>query len=136
MFFSFISILAENNRPPFDLPEAEGELVAGYHVEYSALSFAFFYISEYANFLFNSILTSIIFLSITSQQSNLIDNWYNLNDLIWVIVPTIFLIQICIRASFPRYMVENIMEIGWKYGLPLNLSVILFLIILTFESNL
>lgn len=127
--FFFIGALAENNRPPFDLPEAEGELVAGYHVEYTSLPFAFFYISEYANFLFNAVLVSIFFLSVTSFN-------FMLTDLMWVIVPTLFLIQICIRASFPRYMVENIMEIGWKYGLPLNLVVILYTLCMTFFSSL
>jgi len=126
--FFFIATMAENNRPPFDLPEAEGELVAGYHVEYTALPFAFFYISEYANFLFNSILTNLSFLMISSQVTIFESNFFDFADLTWIFTAIIFMLQICIRASFPRYMVENIMEIGWKFALPINLAAVFFVI--------
>jgi len=122
--YFFIAITAENNRPPFDLPEAEGELVAGYHVEYTSLPFALFYISEYSNFLFNAVLLNMLFGLLFSAYiplsyvSSLADD----TELFTTVV--ILILQIWLRASLPRYVIEFIMDIGWKYALLLNLAVI------------
>jgi NADH-quinone oxidoreductase subunit H len=117
------------------LPEAEGELVAGYHVEYTSLPFAFFYISEYANFIFNAILINLSFLLISSHSDSLYILNYDSYDMTWLTISFIFIIQICIRASFPRYMIENIMEIGWKFALPINLAMVFLIINLTYINS-
>eukprot|EP01114_Cavostelium_apophysatum_P020907 TRINITY_DN7144_c0_g1_i1.p2 TRINITY_DN7144_c0_g1~~TRINITY_DN7144_c0_g1_i1.p2 ORF type:complete len:332 (+),score=-30.39 TRINITY_DN7144_c0_g1_i1:2210-3205(+) len=132
--FFFIAIMAETNRPPFDLPEAEGELVAGYHVEYTSLPFAFFYISEYANFFFNSVLISVMFLFLPSHITSFFLFNFDFISLIWLIAASMLVLQICIRASFPRYMIESIMEIGWKLALPINLAMIFLVVVISYFS--
>ncbi len=124
----YISILAETNRAPFDLPEAEAELVAGYNVEYSAMGFALFFLGEYANMILMSSLTVIFFMG----------GWlpfYNFNILFWIPNTIWFGLKISIllfgfiwiRSSFPRYRYDQLMRLGWKVFLPLSLSyVILF----------
>jgi len=134
--FFFVAIMAEANRPPFDLPEAEGELVAGYHVEYASLPFAFFYISEYANVFFNSIIANFVFIFIPMQQVYFINEQFDLGGLAWVTAVGLVLIQIWIRASFPRYLIDYIMEIGWKFALYVNLAMIFFIINLEFFISL
>lgn len=121
----YISILAETNRAPFDLPEAEAELVAGYNVEYSAMGFALFFLGEYANMILMSSLTVIFFLG----------GWLPLlpfNFFFWIpssiwfsskIVLSLFGF-IWIRSSFPRYRYDQLMRLGWKVFLPLSLSFI------------
>lgn len=116
---SFISLLAETNRIPFDLPEAEGELVSGYNVEYSAIGFALFSLAEYANIILTSHLIVIIFFGGWS--------WFINNDLLNFIIlelkVNLFLfIFIWIRATFPRYRYDQLMNIGWKIFLPLSIS--------------
>lgn len=120
----FISALAETNRPPFDLPEAEAELVSGYNVEYSAVGFAFFFIGEYANIILMSTLSVIFFFG----------GWYipfmdNFDDLIYVkqiiLALKVFLFMylfICVRAALPRYRYDQLMKLGWKILLPLSLA--------------
>lgn len=122
-----ISILAETNRHPFDLPEAESELVSGYNVEYSAMSFALFFLSEYSNILLMSTLNSILFLG----------GWQPLADIfifniipgvVWLslkvnLVVTFFIVA---RALLPRYRYDQLMELGWKCFLPLSLSFFIF----------
>lgn len=130
--YFFIAITAENNRPPFDLPEAEGELVAGYHVEYTSLPFALFYISEYSNFLFNAVLLNMLFGLIFSANIPLPYLSFLADDTELFVTVLIILFQIWLRASMPRYVIEFIMDIGWKYALTLNLAVIFCLYNLIF----
>ena len=119
----FISGLAETNRLPFDLPEAEGELVAGYNVEYSSMSFALFFLGEYINMILMSAMTVTLFLG--GWQSPFAD------EIILGFVPhgvwfmiKIFLclfVFIWVRATFPRYRYDQLMRLGWKIFLPLSL---------------
>lgn len=138
MVVFFISILAETNRLPFDLPESEAELVAGYNVEYSSIIFALFFLGEYANMILTSATTVILFWS----------GWLPIIDLpiFYVIPPFIWLMLkisillfcfIWIRASFPRYRYDQLMRLGWKVFLPLTLFwVVLVASVLLFSGNL
>nr|YP_010620110.1 NADH dehydrogenase subunit 1 [Periphykon beckeri]WAX04146.1 NADH dehydrogenase subunit 1 [Periphykon beckeri] len=132
----YISILAETNRAPFDLPEAEAELVAGYNVEYSAMGFALFFLGEYANMILMSGLTVIFFLG----------GWLPLIPLTFFFwIPGVFWFSlkltillfgfIWIRSSFPRYRYDQLMRLGWKIFLPISLSSIFLTssILLTFN---
>lgn len=103
----FISALAETNRPPFDLPEAEGELVAGYNVEYSAAGFALFFIGEYANIILMSSLTAVFFFGGFSPFKAV----FFMFVFIWV------------RAAYPRFRYDQLMRLGWKVFLPLSLAI-------------
>jgi len=118
----FISALAETNRAPFDLPEAEAELVSGYNVEYSAMTFALFFLGEYANMILMSAMTAILFLG----------GWlvpFNLTWLAWIPGPVWLLGKIAaclfvflwVRATFPRYRYDQLMRLGWKVFLPFSL---------------
>ena len=117
----FISILAETNRHPFDLPEAEAELVSGYNVEYSAMGFALFFLGEYANMLLMSSLASILFLG----------GWFPFLDILsfipssfWIgLKISIFVILFIVaRGILPRYRYDQLMRLGWKVFLPFTLS--------------
>ena len=131
----FISALAETNRPPFDLPEAEAELVAGYNVEYSAAGFALFFIGEYSNILLMSSLFVIFFLGgwlppmfiLTFLSYFNILNYFS--DLFWFILKLIFVIFsfVWVRASLPRYRYDQLMTLGWKVFLPLSISFVIFI---------
>ena len=123
----FISCLAETNRAPFDLPEAEAELVAGYNVEYSAMGFALFFLGEYANMILMSSLCTILFLG----------GWLPLLDIpllnwipgsIWFSTKVLFFLftYIWVRAAFPRYRYDQLMRLGWKVFLPLSLAWVVF----------
>ena len=123
MFIIFIiSALAETNRAPFDLPEAEAELVAGYNVEYSSMTFALFFLGEYANMILMSAMTSILFLG---GWLPIIDialfNW--LPGAVWLILKICFVLFIFlwVRATFPRYRYDQLMRLGWKIFLPFSL---------------
>lgn len=118
----FISALAETNRAPFDLPEGESELVAGFFVEYSSLAFGLFFLGEYANMILMSSMVSILFLG----------GWLpplGIAPLTWVPGPLwlIFKILFClfvfiwVRATFPRYRYDQLMRLGWKVFLPFSL---------------
>lgn len=119
----FISGLAETNRLPFDLPEAEGELVAGYNVEYSSMSFALFFLGEYINMIMMSAMTTVLFLG----------GWHSpfadASVLAWIPSGIWFILKIClclfvflwVRATFPRYRYDQLMRLGWKIFLPLSL---------------
>jgi NADH-quinone oxidoreductase subunit H len=111
----FISILAETNRPPFDLPEAEAELVSGYNVEYSAAGFALFFIGEYANIILMSHLGALLYLG----------GWSN--GLIFFLLKVLFVIFlfIWVRAAFPRYRYDQLMRLGWKVFLPFSLGYVI-----------
>ena len=118
----FISVLAETNRAPFDLPEGESELVAGYFVEYSSMSFALFFLGEYANMILMSALTVTLFLG---GWLPIIDV-YPLNEVpgvIWFIIKIILILFIFlwVRASTPRYRYDQLMRLGWKIFLPFSL---------------
>ncbi len=115
----FISALAETNRSPFDLPEGESEIVAGFFVEYSSLSFGLFFLGEYANMILMSALTTILFLG----------GWLGPFGLAPALGPLWFFLKICfclfvfiwVRATFPRYRYDQLMRLGWKVFLPASL---------------
>ena len=118
----FISTLAETNRAPFDLPEAEAELVAGYNVEYSSLAFGLFFLGEYGNMILMSSLTTILFLG----------GWFPPFDIEFLnLIPGFFwfFFKVCIllflflwiRATLPRYRYDQLMRLGWKVFLPISL---------------
>ena len=118
----FISALAETNRPPFDLPEAEAELVAGYQTEYSGMMYAMFWLGEYANILLMCAMGSVLFLG----------GWLPIIDIypfnlipapIWMILKILFLFLLfaIIKAIVPRYRYDQLMRLGWKIFLPLSL---------------
>ncbi len=118
----FISALAETNRPPFDLPEAEAELVAGYQTEYSGMMYAMFWLGEYANILLMCAMGSILFLGgwlspIEFYPFNLIP------DPLWLIFKILFLFILfaLVKAIVPRYRYDQLMKLGWKIFLPFSL---------------
>lgn len=122
MVIFFVSTLAETNRHPFDLPEAEAELVAGYNVEYSSISFALFFLGEYANMILMSAMTVVLFMG----------GWFapfGLGFLSFVPPFVWFVLKIClvlfifiwVRAALPRYRYDQLMRLGWKVFLPLSL---------------
>ena len=119
----FISTLAETNRAPFDLPEAEAELVAGCNVEYSSMTFALFFLGEYANMILMSALTVLLFLG----------GWlppFDVAPLNWVPGPiwfgakiaAVLFVFLWVRATFPRYRYDQLMRLGWKVFLPISLA--------------
>ncbi len=126
----FISILAETNRHPFDLPEAEGELVAGYHVEYSSMAFALFFLGEYANMILMSSIAAIMFMGGWLPPFNLAALSF-IPGSIWFIakVSLCLFIFIWVRAALPRYRYDQLMNLGWKVFLPISLG--LFVLIAT-----
>jgi NADH-quinone oxidoreductase subunit H len=118
----FISVLAETNRHPFDLPEAESELVAGFMTEYSSMSFALFFLGEYANMIMMSGIVSILFLGGWLPPFN-IAILTAVPGIIWFalkIVVCLF-VMIWVRATFPRYRYDQLMRLGWKVFLPFSL---------------
>ena len=119
----FISCLAETNRAPFDLPEAEAELVAGYNVEYSSMAFALFFLGEYANMILMSSLTAILFLGGWLPPLDIVIlHW--VPDGCWLGIKAVAMLFtfVWIRAAFPRYRYDQLMRLGWKVFLPLSLS--------------
>ncbi len=119
----FVSALAETNRAPFDLPEAEAELVSGYNVEYSAMAFALFFLGEYANMILMSALTVLLFLGGWLPPID-IALFHYIPAPIWFIAK-IMLVLFCflwVRATFPRYRYDQLMRLGWKIFLPLSLG--------------
>lgn len=115
-----ITILAESNRPPFDLPEAESELIAGYIVEYGGIKFAYIYLAEYLYILLLSGLTSILFFG------------YNLCSIITLLILFFF---IWIRATLPRFKFSTLLYLGWIQILPLSISYFIFLLFFLFTFN-
>ena len=124
----FISTLAETNRHPFDLPEAEAELVAGYNIEYSAFGFALFFIGEYANIILMSTMSVILFLGgwLPPFSSIIIFNW--IPGFVWFSLKLCFILFsfIWARVAFPRYRYDQLMRLGWKIFLPLSLAFVIF----------
>lgn len=134
----FISVLAETNRLPFDLPEAEAELVAGYNVEYSSMSFALFFLGEYANMILVSAMTTTLFLGGYLPPFNLQFLTF-IPGTVWFILKVSFLlfVFVWIRGTLPRYRYDQLMHIGWKVFLPITLLwVVLISSILMFTNNL
>lgn len=115
----FISLLAETNRAPFDLPEAEAEIVAGYNIEYSSISFAMFFLAEYSNMLWLSTLYSILFFGGWLSPCNIFADGVQ-----WLILKTLVLSfsLIAIRAAYPRYRFDHLLSLGWSNILPIALG--------------
>ena len=133
----FISALAETNRPPFDLPEAEAELVAGYQTEYSGMMYAMFWLGEYANILLMCAMGSILFFGgwlspIEIYPFNLIPG------AIWLIFKILFLFVLfaLVKAIVPRYRYDQLMRLGWKVFLPLSLTWVVLTASYLFYFNL
>ena len=134
----FITTLAETNRHPFDMPEAEAELVSGYNVEYSAMTFALFFLGEYANMILMAGMTTILFLG----------GWLPIFDVapfnwipgpIWFALKMAFVLFIFlwVRATFPRYRYDQLMRLGWKVFLPISLAAVVIVggIVVAFDIN-
>ena len=119
----FISTLAETNRAPFDLPEAESELVAGYNVEYSSMSFGLFFLGEYGNMILMSSMSTILFLGGWLPPAD-ITFFQNIPGFIWFLLKVTFLLFLFlwVRATLPRYRYDQLMRLGWKVFLPLSLA--------------
>lgn len=118
-----ISALAETNRAPFDLPEAEAELVSGYNVEYSSMTFALFFLGEYANMILMSTMGTILFLGGWLPPLEMVPlTW--IPGVVWFFLKVSFLLFIFlwVRATFPRYRYDQLMRLGWKVFLPFSLA--------------
>jgi NADH-quinone oxidoreductase subunit H len=123
----FVSALAETNRHPFDLPEAEAELVSGYNVEYSAMGFALFFLGEYANMLLMSSLTSILFFGGWLPILNIAPFTFIPGSVWFGAKICIFVVLFCwIRAALPRYRYDQLMSLGWKTFLPISIGWLFF----------
>jgi len=133
----FISSLAETNRPPFDLPEAEAELVAGYQTEYSGMMYAMFWLGEYANILLMCALGSILFLGGWLSPIDLYP--FNLvPGAIWLILKILllFILFALVKATVPRYRYDQLMRLGWKIFLPFSLIYVVLTASYLFYFNL
>ena len=133
----FISALAETNRPPFDLPEAEAELVAGYQTEYSGMMYAMFWLGEYANILLMCAMGAILFLG--GWMSPLeIYPFTLVPGAIWLILKILFLFILfaLVKAIVPRYRYDQLMRLGWKVFLPLSLTWVVLTASYLFYFNL
>ncbi len=133
----FISALAETNRPPFDLPEAEAELVAGYQTEYSGMMYAMFWLGEYANILLMCALGSVLFLGGWLSPIDLYP--FNLvPGAIWLIfkILLLFFLFALVKAIVPRYRYDQLMRLGWKIFLPLSLIYVVLTASYLFYFNL
>ena len=127
----FISAVAETNRAPFDVAEGESEIVAGFHVEYSGVAFALFFLAEYANMVLISALTAIFFLG---GWASFFEGWTFLGEsyfadmlrapsLAWLFMKICFFMFVLfwLRATFPRYRYDQIMRLGWKVFIPITI---------------
>lgn len=126
----FISIVAETNRAPFDLPEAEAEIVAGYNLEYSSFTFALFFLGEYSNIILMSALYVLLF------WGGWLPLFFTAAPIFWFVIKILLccFLFILIRTTFPRYRYDQLMDIGWKIFFPFNLIflIILFFIVYTY----
>jgi len=121
-----ISGIAETNRAPFDVSEGESEIVAGFHVEYSGITFAMFFLAEYMNLILISVLVSIMFFGgwLSPFESTFLEYYFIwVPDFIWLSIKTLFFIFLFLwlRATLPRYRYDQIMRLGWKVFLPITL---------------
>jgi len=138
LFLYFVSAIAETNRAPFDLPEAETELVAGFHTEYSGMKFAFFFLAEYANMILVACVATVLFLGgwlpvtlgipgLNEPLSNFVPPWGDggaaLTGFVWfgIKVFLVLYVYLWIRATFPRYRYDQLMRLAWKWLIPLGL---------------
>ncbi len=122
----FVSGVAETNRAPFDVAEGESEIVAGFHVEYSGMTFAVFFLAEYANMILISGLTALMFLGgwMSPFQGTAIESWFDwVPGIIWLLLKTFIFMFLFLwfRATFPRYRYDQIMRLGWKVFLPITI---------------
>ena len=133
----FISALAETNRPPFDLPEAEAELVAGYQTEYSGMMYAMFWLGEYANILLMCAMGSILFLGGWLSPINIYP-FTLVPGAIWLILKilVLFILFALVKAIVPRYRYDQLMRLGWKVFLPLSLTWVVLTASYLFYFNL
>ena len=128
----FIAGLAETNRAPFDVAEGESEIVAGFHVEYSGMTFAVFFLAEYANMILVSVTTAIFFLGGWLSPFNFAFireagaplSWLAVPGIWWLLAKVAFLmfVFLWVRASFPRYRYDQIMRLGWKVFIPITIA--------------
>jgi NADH-quinone oxidoreductase subunit H len=133
----FISALAETNRPPFDLPEAEAELVAGYQTEYSGMMYAMFWLGEYANILLMCAMGAILFLGGWMSPIELYP-FTLVPGAVWLILKILFLFILfaLVKAIVPRYRYDQLMRLGWKVFLPLSLTWVVLTASYLFYFNL
>ena len=118
----FIAGVAETNRAPFDVAEGESEIVAGFHVEYSGMAFALFFLAEYANMILIAVLTSIMFLGGWLPPFNCAPfTW--VPGIVWLLgkMAVMLFLFLWFRATFPRYRYDQLMRLGWKVFIPLTL---------------
>jgi len=126
MIVYFISGVAETNRAPFDVSEGESEIVAGFHVEYSGMAFAVFFLAEYADMILISMLAAVMFFGgwLSPFQGTMFESWFAwIPGLVWLLMKTGFFLffYLWIRATFPRYRYDQIMRLGWKIFIPVTL---------------
>jgi NADH-quinone oxidoreductase subunit H len=128
----FISLLAETNRAPFDLPEAEAEIVAGYNVEYSSMTFAMFFLAEYSNMLWLSMIMAICFFGGWLSPMAFFPD-----SAMWLILKTLIINFMIIkaRANYPRYRYDQLMNLGWKTFLPIALGYLIFIVGVFFNAG-
>lgn len=122
----FISGVAETNRAPFDVAEGESEIVAGFHVDYSGMAFAVFFLGEYANMILVSALTALMFLGgwLSPFQGTFMESWFDwVPGFFWLLAKTfVFMfLYLWFRATFPRYRYDQIMRLGWKVFIPITI---------------
>ncbi len=122
----FISGVAETNRAPFDVAEGESEIVAGFHVDYSGMAFALFFLAEYANMILVSALTALMFLGgwLSPFQGTFMESWFDwVPGFVWLVLKAfVFMFfYLWLRATFPRYRYDQIMRLGWKVFIPITI---------------
>ncbi len=122
----FISGVAETNRAPFDVAEGESEIVAGFHVDYSGMAFAVFFLAEYANMILISALTALMFLGgwLSPFQGTFMESWFAwVPGIVWLVAKTFVFMFLFLwfRATFPRYRYDQIMRLGWKIFIPITI---------------
>jgi len=122
----FISGVAETNRAPFDVAEGESEIVAGFHVEYSGMTFAVFFLAEYANMILISALSALLFLGgwLSPFQGTFLESWFAwVPGIVWLLAKTFVFMFLFLwfRATFPRYRYDQIMRLGWKVFIPITI---------------
>jgi NADH-quinone oxidoreductase subunit H len=122
----FVSGVAETNRAPFDVAEGESEIVAGFHVEYSGMTFAVFFLAEYANMILISALSALMFLGgwLSPFQGTGIESWFSwVPGIVWLLAKTLIFMFLFLwfRATFPRYRYDQIMRLGWKVFIPITI---------------